>query len=66
MHIKLDELIRAVQGARNRLVDLEDLSVEELDALKTRFASLAQQARQTLTDTRSRNGGPAMPEEEAG
>jgi low affinity Fe/Cu permease len=65
MHIKLDELIRAVQGARNRMVDLEDLSVEELDALKTRFASLAQQARQTLTDTNGRTGGPAMPEEEA-
>jgi low affinity Fe/Cu permease len=30
MHLKLDELIRAVQGARNRLVDLEKLSDEEL------------------------------------
>jgi low affinity Fe/Cu permease len=65
MHIKLDELIRAVQGARNRMVDLEDLSVEELDVLKTRFTALAHQARQTLTDSRSRTGAPAMPEEEA-
>lgn len=65
VHIKLDELIRAIHGARNRMVDLEDLSVEELDTLKTRFASLAQRARQTLTDTGSRTGAPAMSEEES-
>jgi low affinity Fe/Cu permease len=50
IHIKLDELIRAMHGARNRMVDLEDLSVEELDALKTSFASLAQGARQKLSE----------------
>jgi hypothetical protein len=50
IHIKLDELIRAMHGARNRMVDLEDLSVEELDALKTSFASLAQDARQKLSE----------------
>jgi low affinity Fe/Cu permease len=30
MHLKLDELIRAVKGARNQLVDLEELSDDEL------------------------------------
>ena len=30
VHLKLDELIRALKGARNELVDLEDLSDEEL------------------------------------
>jgi low affinity Fe/Cu permease len=64
MHIKLDELIRAVQGARNGMVDLEALSVEELDGLKTSFASLAQRSRQRLTETRN-PGASAIPEEEA-
>jgi low affinity Fe/Cu permease len=31
VHLKLDELIRALAGARNRLVDLEELSDEELE-----------------------------------
>jgi low affinity Fe/Cu permease len=41
MQLKLDELIRAVAGARNRLVDLEDLSDEELERLKTEFRDLS-------------------------
>jgi low affinity Fe/Cu permease len=45
MQIKLDELIRAVRGAKNQLVALEDLSDEELDQYKARFAELAARAR---------------------
>ena len=37
IHLKLDELIRAVQGARDSLVDLEELSDEELAALQEQF-----------------------------
>src|SRR5688572_24723631 len=37
MHLKLDELIRAVQGARTRLVDLEGLKDEELEELQKQF-----------------------------
>ncbi|HEY7090390.1 MAG TPA: low affinity iron permease family protein [Tepidisphaeraceae bacterium] len=37
MHLKLDELIRALHGARNRLVDLEELSDKELDDLEQEF-----------------------------
>jgi low affinity Fe/Cu permease len=37
IHLKLDELIRAVQGARDSLVDLEELSDEELAALQKQF-----------------------------
>jgi low affinity Fe/Cu permease len=37
MHLKLDELIRAARGARNTLIDLEDMSDEELDALQKEF-----------------------------
>jgi low affinity Fe/Cu permease len=39
-HLKLDELIRAVKGARNSLVDLEDLSDEQLEALQREFAAM--------------------------
>src|SRR6266480_5373349 len=34
VHLKLDELIRAIQGARNRLVDLEKLSDDDLTSLE--------------------------------
>jgi len=37
IHLKLDELIRAVAGARNQLVDLEDLTDAELAHLKGEF-----------------------------
>ncbi len=37
MHLKLDELLRALHGARNDLVDLEDLSEEELNDLQRQF-----------------------------
>ena len=41
MHLKLDELILAVEKARNQLVDLEDLSDEELAKLQKEFARLS-------------------------
>jgi len=37
MHLKLDELIRALKKARNELVDLENLSDEELKKLEDQF-----------------------------
>src|SRR5947199_5519495 len=37
VHLKLDELIRALKHARNELVDLEDLSDEELKKLEEQF-----------------------------
>jgi low affinity Fe/Cu permease len=40
MHLKLDELIRAVAAARNRLVHLEDLSDEDLKKLEEEFKRL--------------------------
>lgn len=41
MHLKLDELIRAVEKARNQLVDLEDLSDDELAKLQKEFVRLS-------------------------
>ena len=44
IQLKLDELIRAVEGARNQLVDLEDMTDEELDQLAAQFKRLRQHA----------------------
>jgi low affinity Fe/Cu permease len=41
LHLKLDELIRVNQDARNKLLDLEDLTEEELEHLKGTFSKLA-------------------------
>ena len=43
VHLKLDELIRGVKGARNALIDLENLSDQELDQLRESFMMLAKQ-----------------------
>jgi low affinity Fe/Cu permease len=48
MQIKLDELIRATQGAHNALLDLEELDEEQLDAFRASYAQIAQLARQAL------------------
>lgn len=42
IHLKLDELIRAVADARDELVDLEDLSDAELEKLQQEFRRLHQ------------------------
>jgi low affinity Fe/Cu permease len=44
MHLKLDEIIRAVKGARNELVDLEKLSDEDLNKLEKQFERLREKA----------------------
>ena len=44
VHLKLDELIRALKGARNQLVDLEDLSDEELKKLEEQFQRMRKRA----------------------
>jgi len=49
MHLKLDELLRAVEGARTGMVDLENCSDEELERLQKAFERL-----------RHQEGGPAV------
>jgi len=46
VHLKLDELIRAVRGARNQLVDLEKLSDDELKKLEEQFTRVRSKAAQ--------------------
>jgi low affinity Fe/Cu permease len=40
VHIKLDELIRAIHGARNQLVDLENVEDAELETLAEQFSAM--------------------------
>lgn len=40
VHVKIDELIRAVEGARDEFIDLENLSEAELDARCLEFQRL--------------------------
>jgi len=58
MHLKLDELIRAVKGARNQLVDLENLSDDELKNLEVQFQRLRQDAENSRPHFD--NGHPAI------
>jgi low affinity Fe/Cu permease len=48
MHIKLDELIRATQGAHNAILDLEQMDEDEIVAHHQVYAALAASAREKL------------------
>lgn len=58
MQIKLDELIRANKDTHKVLLDLEELTQEQLDAIKKKYEMLAREARQDLLhgkkDTKTR------------
>src|SRR5207248_11140091 len=44
VHLKLDEVIRALKSARNQLIDLEDLSDEDLKKLEKQFQHIRKRA----------------------
>ena len=48
LQIKLDELIRAVKGARNEVLDLEEMDEEQLNAIRKEYLELADHARQRI------------------
>ena len=48
MQLKLDEVIRAIKGAHDGLLDLEELSDEDLDRIKSHYEALARKAREDL------------------
>jgi low affinity Fe/Cu permease len=45
LQLKADELLRAVRGAQNAFINLEELSEEDLIIIKERYAKLAELAR---------------------
>jgi low affinity Fe/Cu permease len=59
IHLKLDELIRGVEGARTHLVDLEELSDDELERLRKQFQRLRRKEpkdRRTTAELATPNG----------
>jgi low affinity Fe/Cu permease len=48
VQIKLDEIIRAIAGAHNALLDLENLDQKELEAVRATYEKLASAARQQI------------------
>ena len=54
MHIKLDELIRAVSNAQNTMLDLEELDEKELDKIRADYEKLAVKARKKTQSTNSK------------
>ena len=53
LQIKLNELLAAVKGASNRLIDIEDLSEEEVEALHERYKTLLERAKREKQPTRA-------------
>src|SRR5215217_6560473 len=55
IHLKLNEIVAAMEGASNRLIDVEDLSEPEIDALRRYYKRLIELAREDdkLTMTHS-------------
>jgi low affinity Fe/Cu permease len=60
MQLKLDELIRAVHTARTSLVDLEDLTDDQLDTLREEFQKL-REAHRHDGDAEAAAGGADTP-----
>ena len=53
LHLKLNEIVAAVDGASNRLIDVESLTEQELKVLHSHYARLAQMAKQEANVTQS-------------
>jgi len=58
LQVKLDELIRAIDGAHNALLDLEELEDQELDRIRLNYTNLAKKARAELRQGVSDTGSP--------
>jgi low affinity Fe/Cu permease len=53
LHLKLNEIVAALEGASNRLIDVESLTEQDLNVLHRHYSRLAQMAKQDATLTKS-------------
>jgi len=60
IQIKLDELIRVIEGAHNILLDLEELDENDLDRIKAEYERLAEKARKDLKKGKGDTGVPEV------
>jgi len=58
MQLKLDELIRATKGAHNAILDLEELTEQDLDRIRRRYEELAKLGRAALARGERDTGRP--------
>ncbi|MGA2880704.1 MAG: low affinity iron permease family protein [Bryobacteraceae bacterium] len=59
LQLKADELLRAMRGAQNAFINLEELSEEDLDRIKERYAKMAELARARSGMTSNPGSSPA-------
>ena len=62
VQLKLDELLRSTKGSHNALLDIEELSQEELDKIKLCYEELAEKAIKDLRSGKSDIGTPEVKE----
>ena len=48
LHVKIDEIVRAIDGARNSVLNLEDLEDKDLEEIHRRYKAMAEQAQDAL------------------
>jgi len=53
IHLKLNEIVAALEGASNRLIDVEDLTEAEIKTLHTHYQKLVAMAKKDLKLTQS-------------
>jgi low affinity Fe/Cu permease len=53
IHLKLNEIVAALEGASNRLIDVEDLSEDEIKTLHTHYQRLVEMAKKDIELTNS-------------
>ena len=60
VQLKLDELIRSTQGAHNAVLDLEELSEDELEAFHGKYLELAEAGREEIRSGAADTGTPTI------
>ncbi len=60
LQLKLDELIRSTSGAHNVMLTVEDMSLEEIEKLRTHYEKLATTAREKLRGGHADTGIPEI------
>ena len=53
IHLKLNEIVAALEGASNNLIDVEDLTEEEIETLHKHYQRLVQMAKKDIELTQS-------------
>jgi low affinity Fe/Cu permease len=53
IHLKLNEIVAAIEGASNRLIDVEDLTEHEIETLHKHYRKLTEMAKKDLKLTQS-------------